>query len=842
MEKVQLNTLVSGNQTIKIVPSVEDSLRSMGLNVQLDDNIISWLNQIQIAWKTWKKSINIERKIESLFQSLPDPFQYTLTIVIKCEDFKDCKPKSLPYFITETLLKWAQQNELSPKESLKLPAFCIATQQRNQHYLNLIVKTYQLSTIKPLILPMVKDMTKNNNYKQASQVVISMELFDDIPVEDLLFPLLLQDKNNMVDEYLTECPDQVKPLLSFLDKLLDKNFALREFVQNYIEENKISHIKHEKIHYKPLGKLVARLCNKFNIPIETCKNLSKNRTTGGLRYLIHQKYQEHSISASVWDDLIKDSLRQNADSAQEFIDMLLDYDKNEALKWAEYLNLSDTDLPVALKEISFNDIPEQENWDEDINSTQEYYKLAISRDKIIMIDTAEIFYDMFTDLKNCHILSIDCEWKPCFGATQSQVALIQVATIFNVYLIDTLLLNKPQFASFWYKFYKSILDNAEIIKLGFGLEQDLKEIKASIVGLGNIKVQGEGLLDLCILWKNLLSNGLILPMNSENGGSSLSSLAQSCFGLPVKKSEQCSNWEIRPLRETQIEYAALDAHILIVIYEYFQKLSHEQKLNFEEICNDVMLERKKKFTKKSKVIERIPSTIPSLPTKAVNDVKFLIQPEISQLVAYLRFCGIDSCVMPTTLLWHDVINLATSEDRLILLNKLKYSPTINFPQSSILDVGKGTITEQLHKIFHTFNINVKQKDLFTLCVQCNSNNLKKLDPDKVQKICNDYNNPTQNSQDNNRYGNDCEDEEYDNFLSDSDCDDLWQNPVHHLYTPRTCKTSKGIEIEIDNAHKLSTLKKEGVLCEECGKLYWDEDKLFKVVSGAVYRVTNLSII
>lgn len=845
---MDINKLVSENQSIKIVPSIEESLRSIGLNVDLDDNSKLWLEQLKVIWKTWKRSPAIESHIETFFQSAEERYRLALVFVIKCDDYKDCKPKTLPYFIMETLLKWSESNEVLPDDDLKLPAFHIATQQRNQHFLCLTVKTYRLSTIKDKILPIVKEMISKDNCKQASQIVISMELFDEIPVEDLVFPLILQDKSNLIDEYLNECPSQVKPLLIFLDKLLDKTVSIREYVQHYIYDRKISHVKYDKLHYKPLGKLVARLCNKFNIPIETCKNLSKNRTTGGLRYLIHQKYQEHNVSSSVWEDLVKDSLKQNAGSGQEFIEMLVEYDRNEALKWASYLNMAENDLPLALRELTIHDVPAEENWDTNDTSPQsphEYYKFSLLEDQITLVDTCEKFYDlMISDVVKNSVVSIDCEWKPSFGATQSQVALIQIATNNRVYLIDTLILNKPEYASFWYTFHKSFLDNAEIIKVGFGLEQDLKEMKSCLVGLGNIKVQGEGLLDLGTLWKSLLNNGLTLPGNSDNVGNSLSCLVQSCFGLPLEKSEQCSNWELRPLRKTQILYAALDAHVLIQIYEYLQKLCLEQKINFEEICNDVMTESKKKCTKKSKVVDRFQTSLPVVQSKSVHEVKFLVEPVLSNLMPYLRYCGIDTIVMPSTMLWHEVINLAISQERLILLCKLKHTPTTNYPQSSILEVGKDTVVQQLRKIFNNFNIKVEQDNLYSFCINCNSKDLRKLNSDEVVKMCTEYQTMLKpdNANQADGYGSTYDDDVTaycDNFLSDSDCDEDFYQPA--VYTKSILKTNKGVTIDIHNPCQLSSLNKSAILCETCGKLFWDEDILLKPVAEVVNNFKKLKI-
>ncbi|XP_023939139.2 exonuclease mut-7 homolog [Bicyclus anynana] len=838
--EVDLKQLVHKDQIIKIVPSTEESLRNLGVNTDLDETVQLWFNHLKQHWKTWKKCPATDGHFNSLFQITEDPYTVALVCSVKCEEFKDSKCKTLPYYIIETLAQWAQLNGKTPTDTLKLPAFHISISQRSAQFLKLMINTYHVHTIKEIILPIVQGMIKNDNSKLASQIVIAMKLYDDIPVEDLLFPFILQDKANMIDEYLSECPKQVKPLLLFLDRLLDKNLSVKDYAQKYIEDNKVSHVKYDKIHYKPLGKLVGRLCNKFNIPVESCKNLSKNRTTGGLRYLIHQKYVENNVSSSVWDDLVKDSLQQSG-CAQEFIDMLVDYDTNEALKWASHFKIPDNSLPLALKNLSLQEVPPvDENWDQE-NATHNFYKLPVPQNNIIFIDTAEKFYDVVTTLVNCSILSMDCEWKPSFGAVQSQVALIQIATFDYIYLIDTIILNSKQYTSFWYRFNKSVLDNAEIIKLGFGLEQDLKEIKASVNGLGSIKVKGEGFLDLSLLWKSVINLGLSLPSDSDTGGNSLTSIVQACFGVPVEKSEQCSNWELRPLRQTQINYAAIDAYVLLEIYKYLQKLCLEQHINFEEICNYVMIEKKIKTTKKNKVADRIQASVKDF-QRLSKDVKILVESDLSHLLPYLRYCDIDTMATSPTTYWHDTINLALSEDRLILTSKLKLTPTVKYSQNFILDICKCTaVKDQLHKVLSSFNIIVKQSDLLNRCLNCNEKELKILSPNAVMELCKKYG-ASSNNKVNIRHASDNEEDDAycDNFLSDSDGDDfcLYQPVNTKTHTAQSnskvlsesCVTSKGAKIQyISNIQRLSTSGKPATLCENCGKLYWDEDPLLRSV-------------
>ncbi|CAK1549944.1 unnamed protein product [Leptosia nina] len=835
----------SSHQSVKIVPSIEDSLKAIGLDTHLSEEVKLWFNQLQVTWQTWRKSSAVEN-IFNLLYNFEEPHRIALACTIKCQEFKDCKPKSLPYYIIESLQKWCEVHKRPPKDSLKLPAFHIAAMQRNQQFLIMVVKTFNIKTIKSEILPLVKDIMKNDDCKQASQIVSALELYDDIPIEDLIFPLILQDKINVIDEYLTDSPGQVRPLLEFLDSLLNKKCAIRDYVQKFLEDHKVYNIKYEKIHHKPLGKLVARLCSKYNVPVDTCQNLSKNRTTGGLKYLIYQKYVEHNVSASVWDDLVKDSLNRAEGCAEEFINMLVDYDHGEAIKWATYSKIEDSKLPLALQNLSIKENStevQEENWENKENSLRNYYELSIDKNSIVIIDAAEKFYDLLTSIRTCNLVSIDCEWKPSFGAVQSQVALIQIATPISVYLIDTFIFNEKQYASFWYQLNKSLFENDEIIKLGFGLEQDLKEIKASVAGLQNIKIKGEGLLDLSTLWKSLTEYGLYIPNSSDIEGHGLSSIVQICFGVPLEKSEQCSNWELRPLRNTQIYYAALDAFVLLEIYNYLQTLCTEQNINFEEICNEVMLDKKPKNVKRCKANHKLEVMACNIPKTAI-DLSLLVEADLSYLIGYLRYCGIDTVVMPSKMVWHDAIDLALSEDRNILTSKLKLTCSSKYPQNSILYVEKGNIKDQIKKIYTTFYVVITQADLFKRCLYCNCVDLRTMNFKDFLDIYNKCQMLESTQTARSKYNSDdFEDDPLDDFFSDSDEDEKFiSHPICHNQSEK-CVTSKGALIDLSNLQKVysfyhSNQNKSVLLCENCGKFYWEEEESIKSISEIVSQFVN----
>jgi ribonuclease D len=63
------------------------------------------------------------------------------------------------------------------------------------------------------------------------------------------------------------------------------------------------------------------------------------------------------------------------------------------------------------------------------------------------------------------------------------------------------------------------------------------------------------------------------------GSHSLASLTEHLFGLPIDKTLQKSNWRRRPLTRAQIEYAALDARMVLLLYgELSRMLAEEGRL------------------------------------------------------------------------------------------------------------------------------------------------------------------------------------------------------------------------------------------------------------------------
>jgi ribonuclease D len=64
---------------------------------------------------------------------------------------------------------------------------------------------------------------------------------------------------------------------------------------------------------------------------------------------------------------------------------------------------------------------------------------------------------------------------------------------------------------------------------------------------------------------SLARSALVLPSHS------LASVAEHLFGTPLDKTLQSSNWRRRPLTRAQLEYAAKDVHVTLMVYEELKR-------------------------------------------------------------------------------------------------------------------------------------------------------------------------------------------------------------------------------------------------------------------------------
>ncbi|MQM09323.1 hypothetical protein Taro_042189, partial [Colocasia esculenta] len=163
-------------------------------------------------------------------------------------------------------------------------------------------------------------------------------------------------------------------------------------------------------------------------------------------------------------------------------------------------------------------------------------------------------------IQDCKVVGIDCEWKPNYvkGSKPNKVSIMQIASEKRVFIFDLIKLYEDERKGLD-ECFKSIFHSPKILKLGYNLQCDLHQLSHSYGDLECFR-HYEMLLDIQKLFKE------------HRGG--LSGLAKIILGSGLNKTRRNSNWEQRPLSQNQIEYAALDAAVLIHIFRHVHSQPH----------------------------------------------------------------------------------------------------------------------------------------------------------------------------------------------------------------------------------------------------------------------------
>lgn len=204
--------------------------------------------------------------------------------------------------------------------------------------------------------------------------------------------------------------------------------------------------------------------------------------------------------------------------------------------------------------------------------------------------------------KECDIIGIDGEWPPLIGANTSspqKLSILQIATWDSCFIIDVIKLKESQ--PYWTLFTEKIMNSQKIIKLGFGIHNDLSQIRDAFSF--KLDFKPHKVFDLMKVTEYILSEYTNLIEESvirearKRDLKGLSKIIFLLFGKALNKSEQFSDWNRRPLREDQVKYAALDAFCLLQINQRLEQLFTQNDYNYNEFVDNYLSGKLKKVIK-----------------------------------------------------------------------------------------------------------------------------------------------------------------------------------------------------------------------------------------------------
>lgn len=225
----------------------------------------------------------------------------------------------------------------------------------------------------------------------------------------------------------------------------------------------------------------------------------------------------------------------------------------------EILNLSENAIQIDPELLKASQLKERET----------YLQLSIPETQVLFIEEEVQLIDVFAVLNAQNRVGMDSEWKP--GSRNEPASILQLATEEQCFILDMKQLGTSQILQ---EQLKAFFSNPAILKLGFSFQDDFKAIQTALQSpLEPIS----NLLDLQLAMSNSGDKKLV----------SLKHMTTTLLGKPLNKTMQVSNWLRRPLTRPQILYAALDAHVLLLLHSaIFENEEFKQCLmNSETSCN-----------------------------------------------------------------------------------------------------------------------------------------------------------------------------------------------------------------------------------------------------------------
>ena len=163
-----------------------------------------------------------------------------------------------------------------------------------------------------------------------------------------------------------------------------------------------------------------------------------------------------------------------------------------------------------------------------------------------LVKTERDAADALAALSAMDVIGFDTESKPTFlkGEVSTGPHLVQLATDEAAYLFQI-------GAAPALEVLKAVLESQAILKVGFGLQDDVKRLRAKL------GIDASNVLDL----------STALRKGERNTLGAKTAVARF-FGQKLQKSKKITttNWALPRLSEKQILYAADDAHVALKIY------------------------------------------------------------------------------------------------------------------------------------------------------------------------------------------------------------------------------------------------------------------------------------
>ncbi|KAM9307243.1 exonuclease mut-7 homolog [Pholidichthys leucotaenia] len=698
------------------------------------------------------------------FSKLSEPLEDLLMILESCPGKQKGRSSTIGYWVLHDFHTWLKEH---PQVNLSsLPKHQIGSFQRRAlslvsdaqpNLMDHLIEIYQLSSCDLAVLRKhIESLQYLNCYKEAAALAMKLNFQNELDMEEMCIPLILQDKVVVAESFVSGHSHLEQQLVTMLDSWCQPNFDLENVRRRFPRLPLPKRSDH--LQTKILSKYILRLMEKFRIDQSLVPNVAYKRRLDSLRYLMYKRFVEKTMSEENWCDNVQVVVADDMELQVQLVMILLKYEGLEkASQWSLRYNLprnrlpyslweTQQSLPTHLQQVSPSD-SESEDWEPCQSHRQKFYQVPLPKNHVHFVDTPDALHRcQSVILKEGAVVGVDMEWQPMFGIVGStqRVALIQLAVSDHVFLLDVCadgFCHHPELVDFIRKF----LSDGNILKLGYGMSGDLQCLFATWPQLAKEPLKMVGMLDLLNIHKKIQRCKVVHPQTGpsevlvgENGAErGLSLLVQKLMGRPLDKTEQLSNWERRPLRVSQIRYAVADAYCLLDVFSILSSdpASFGLPADLRSIStgqSDKSKDRKQKDkrdkqTSNTKECEPSPRVGPSQvggpgPAVAPQQLRVVCDNMLQGLGRYLRSLGVDVVMLENDDDHRVAAKLAQAEGRVILTSGQPFNTLrsqVAEGRCLSLDCSEKA-RDQAVRVLRHFNVQPTPNDIFSRCQACNS--------------------------------------------------------------------------------------------------------------------------
>lgn len=216
-----------------------------------------------------KTNRDIAQYLSNMLSRSCNPFALVLFLIDQAKDTHTAKTTTLSFLIMKEFDKWCKMNsckldiEKLISKDIQMQIYDICTRNHLTMF-DMAVRSFHLCYHgNDHFLPRIRKFIENKKFKEAAHCAGKLGLQHHFDMSEIVLPLILQDKINLLEVYVSGFPEHQEMLVCYLDHLCDRDTDLG-LVQCSIP--KVSGVKMDKFQKKPLSKLAVRLLKLYKIP------------------------------------------------------------------------------------------------------------------------------------------------------------------------------------------------------------------------------------------------------------------------------------------------------------------------------------------------------------------------------------------------------------------------------------------------------------------------------------------------------------------------------------------------------------------------------------------------